>query len=347
MTVRIAVAGASGYAGGEILRLLLGHPRLATGEIEIGALTAGSNAGTRLGDHQRHLIPLADRILEDTTPEVLAGHDVVFLGLPHGQSAVIANALPPTTLIIDCGADFRLQDAGEWVRYYGGTHAGTWPYGMPELLDNRERIAEATRIAVPGCYPTVSILTLAPAIAAGLIAPQVNIVAVSGTSGAGRAAKVDLLGSEVMGSVRAYGVGGVHRHTPEIIQALSAVAQAPIDVSFTPVLAPMTRGILATCTARLVGNATLDDVREVYAKAYDDEPFLHVLPEGQFPATGSVLGSNAIQIGLAVDERSGNLVAVGAVDNLAKGTGGAAVQSMNLALGFTETDGLTTVGVAP
>ena len=345
MTVRIAVAGASGYAGGEILRLLCGHPRLATGEFEIGALTAGGNAGTTLGEHHKNLLPLADRVLQETTPEVLAGHDVVFLGLPHGKSAEIAEALPPSTLIIDCGADYRLKDAAEWEHYYGGDHAGSWPYGMPELLDNRDELAGATRIAVPGCYPTVSILTMAPAVAAGLVEPRVNIVALSGSSGAGRAPKADLLASEVLGSARAYGVGGVHRHTPEIIQAYSAVAGAPVDVSFTPVLVPMSRGILATCTARTT--ASIDDLRDVYAKAYDDEPFIHVLPAGRFPETGSVVGSNAVQIGLTVDERAGVLVAVGAVDNLTKGTGGAAVQSMNLALGWGETEGLTTVGLAP
>ncbi|WP_344784530.1 N-acetyl-gamma-glutamyl-phosphate reductase [Gordonia caeni] len=345
MTVRIAVAGASGYAGGEILRLLCGHPRLATGELEIGALTAGGNAGTRLGEHHRNLLPLADRVLEETTPDVLAGHDVVFLGLPHGQSAVIANALPPTTLIIDCGADFRLRDDAEWTRYYGGDHAGSWPYGMPELLDNRTELAGANRIAVPGCYPTVSILSIAPALAAGLVEPQVQVVALSGASGAGRAPKVGLLASEVIGSARAYGVGGVHRHTPEIIQALSVVAGQPVDVSFTPVLVPMARGILATCTARTT--ASIDEIREAYLSAYADEPFLHLLPDGEFPETGSVVGSNAIQVGLAVDERAGMLVAVGAVDNLTKGTGGAAVQSMNLALDWGETEGLTTVGLAP
>lgn len=344
MTVRIAVAGASGYAGGEILRLLCGHPRLATGDLEIGALTAGGNAGTRLGEHHRHLLPLADRILAETTPETLAGHDVVFLGLPHGQSAEIANALPPTTLVIDCGADFRLHEAAEWERYYGGAHAGSWPYGLPELLDNRAELAGATRIAVPGCYPTVSILTSAPALAAGLVEPRVQVVALSGTSGAGKAPKANLMASEVMGSARAYGVG-THRHTPEMIQALSAVAETPVDVSFTPVLVPMSRGILATCTMRTT--ASIDEIRAAYAKAYDQEPFIHVLRDGEFPETGAVLGSNAIQIGLAVDERAGTLVAIGAVDNLTKGTGGAAVQSMNLALGWGETEGLTTVGMAP
>lgn len=345
MTIKVAVAGASGYAGGEVLRLLCDHPRTRSGELEIGALTAGGNAGSTLGSLHPHLLPLADRLLVETSPETLTGHDVVFLGLPHGTSSAIADALPPTTLIIDCGADFRLRDPADWTAYYGGNHAGTWPYGLPELPGNREVLRGASRIAVPGCYPTVSILALRPAVAAGLVEPTVTVVAVSGTSGAGRTPKVDLLASEVIGSARAYGVGGVHRHTPEIAQALSEAANLPVSVSFTPVLVPMSRGILATCTARTT--ASVDEVRAVYEKAYGDEQFIHVLPAGSLPTTGSVIGSNAVQIAVTVDERAATLVAVGAVDNLTKGTGGAAVQSMNLALGWDEAEGLSTVGVAP
>ncbi len=345
MTIRIAVAGASGYAGGEILRLLLGHPRYGTGELEIGALTAGGNAGSTLRGHHPHLLPLADRVLDETTPEVLAGHDVVFLGLPHGTSAAIADALPPTTLVIDCGADFRLSDPQDWVDYYGGEHAGTWPYGLPELPRNRDKLRDASRIAVPGCYPTISILSLLPALAARVVEPHVTVVAVSGTSGAGRSLRVDLLASEVIGSSRAYGVGGAHRHTPEISQALSAAANEPVAVSFTPVLVPMARGILATCTARTTASA--QEIAAVYEKAYGDEQFIHVLPDGALPTTGSVVGSNAVQLSVTVDERAGTLVAIGAIDNLTKGTGGAAVQSMNLALGWGEAEGLSVVGVAP
>lgn len=345
MTIRIAVAGASGYAGGEILRLLLGHPRYASGELQIGALTAGGNAGTTLRAHHPQLLPLADVVLQETTPEILAGHDVVFLGLPHGTSAVIADALPPTTIVVDCGADFRLADAQDWADYYGGDHAGTWPYGLPELPGNRDALRDASRIAVPGCYPTISILSLLPALAARAVEPHVTIVAVSGTSGAGRSLKVDLLASEVIGSARAYGVGGTHRHTPEISQALSAAADEPVAVSFTPVLAPMARGILATCTARTTASAA--EIAAIYQKAYDDEPFIHVLPDGVLPTTGAVIGSNAVQLSVTVDERAGTLVAVGAIDNLTKGTGGAAVQSMNLALGWGEAEGLSVVGVAP
>ncbi|RDI65634.1 N-acetyl-gamma-glutamyl-phosphate reductase [Nocardia pseudobrasiliensis] len=343
--LRVAVAGASGYAGGEVLRLLLQHPAHRSGRLEIGALTAGSNAGTTLGELQPHLLPLAERVLAETTPQTLAGHDVVFLGLPHGQSAAIARALPESTVVIDCGADFRLTDAAAWEKYYGSPHAGSWPYGLPELPGARERLRGATRIAVPGCYPTVSSLALAPAIAAGIVEPRVNVVAVSGTSGAGRKLDVGLLGSEVMGSLRAYGIAGAHRHTPEIIQNLSAVGDSAVEVSFTPVLAPLPRGILATCTAPVRVDAA--QARTVYEKAYADEPFVHLLPEGVLPQTGSVLGSNAVTLQVAVDAEAGLLVVIGAIDNLTKGTAGAAVQSMNLALGFDETAGLSTVGVAP
>ncbi|NYI10434.1 N-acetyl-gamma-glutamyl-phosphate reductase [Nocardioides marinus] len=339
---RVAVAGASGYAGGELLRHLLAHP-----DVEIGALTGASNAGQPLGGLQPHLVPLADRVLEETTLEVLSGHDVVFLALPHGQSGPIAAQLGDDTVVIDCGADFRLQDASAWEAFYGGEHAGTWPYGMPELPGQREQLRGATRVAVPGCYPTVSTLTLAPAVAAGLIEPEVVVVAASGTSGAGKAAKPHLLGSEIMGNASAYGVGGTHRHTPEITQNLSALVDGTVAVSFTPLLVPMSRGILATCSAPLARDVSAEEAHETYAKAYADEPFVHVLPPGQWPQTQSVTGSNAVHVQVTVDEAARRLVAVGAVDNLAKGTAGAAVQCMNLALGLDEGTGLTTIGLAP
>lgn len=342
MSTSVAVAGASGYAGGEVLRLLLGHP-----DVEIGALTAGSNAGERLGALQPHLLPLADRVLVDTTLDTLAGHDVVFLGLPHGQSAALARALGDDTVVIDCGADFRLTDPGEWETFYGGEHAGSWPYGLPELPGQRDVLRGARRIAVPGCYPTVSTLAIVPAVAAGLVEPDVTVVAASGTSGAGKAAKPHLLGSEVMGNASAYGVGGVHRHTPEIVQNLSGVAGTAVRVGFTPLLVPMSRGILATVQAPLLDGVDLAAVRDAYSAAYDPEPFVHLLPAGQWPQTQSVLGSNAVQVQVAVDERVRRLVAVAVVDNLAKGTAGAAVQCMNLALGLDEATGLSTIGLAP
>ncbi|MGW2579711.1 N-acetyl-gamma-glutamyl-phosphate reductase, partial [Streptomyces nondiastaticus] len=326
--VRTAVAGASGYAGGELLRLLLGHPG-----VEIGAVTAASNAGRPVAALQPHLAPLVGRVFEETTPQVLAGHDVVFLALPHGQSAAVAAELGEGTLVVDCGADFRLRDAGEWERFYGSAHAGTWPYGLPELPGGREALKGARRIAVPGCYPTAVSLALAPAYGAGLAEPEVVVVAASGTSGAGKAVKPHLLGSEVMGSASAYGVGGTHRHTPEIVQNLSAIAGRPVKVSFTPVLVPMPRGILATCSAPALPGVTAEALRSAYEKAYADEPFVQLLPAGQQPSTGAVTGSNAALLQVALDEAAGRIVVVSAIDNLTKGTAGGAVQSMNIALG--------------
>ncbi|WP_369034306.1 N-acetyl-gamma-glutamyl-phosphate reductase [Streptomyces adonidis] len=342
MAVRVAVAGASGYAGGELLRLLLVHP-----EVEIGALTGNSNAGQRLGALQPHLLPLADRVLQETTPDVLAGHDVVFLALPHGQSAAVAEQLGPDVLVVDMGADFRLHDAADWERFYGSAHAGTWPYGLPELPGARAALEGSKRVAVPGCYPTAVSLALFPAYAAGIAGPEAVIVAASGTSGAGKAAKTHLLGSEVMGSMSPYGVGGGHRHTPEIVQNLSGASGDPVAVSFTPTLAPMSRGILATCTAAAKPGVTAESVRAVYEKAFADEPFVHLLPEGQWPATASVYGSNAVQVQVAYDESVRRIIAISAIDNLTKGTAGGAVQSMNIALGLDETTGLSTIGVAP
>lgn len=343
--IKVAVAGASGYAGGEILRLLLGHPAYAQGRLSIGALTAAASAGSTLAEHHPHLTPLAQRVVEPTEPAVLAGHDVVFLGLPHGHSAALASQLGPDTVIIDCGADFRLTDAAAWERFYGTPHAGSWPYGLPELPGARERLRGARRIAVPGCYPTAALLALLPALAEDLVEPAVTVVAVSGTSGAGRAAKTDLLGAEVIGSARAYNIAGAHRHTPEIAQGLGAVTGREVTVSFTPVLIPTSRGILATCTART--RASLPQLREAYEKAYDAEPFIYLMPDGQLPRTGAVIGSNAAHIAVAVDEAAQTFVAIAAIDNLVKGTAGAAVQSMNLALGWPEAEGLSVIGVAP
>jgi N-acetyl-gamma-glutamyl-phosphate reductase len=342
MSVRVAVAGASGYAGGELLRLLLSHP-----QVEIGELTAGDNAGSRLGEHHPNLVPLAERTLSDTTAVRLTGHDAVFLALPHGHSAVLAAELPEDIAVIDCGADHRLADPAAWQRWYRSDHAGAWPYGLPELPGAREKLRGARRIAVPGCYPTVVSLTLAPALAAGLVAPDVVVTAVSGTSGAGRTLTPHLLASEVMGSASVYGMAGAHRHTPEIIQNLAGVAGQAVTVSFTPVLAPMPRGILASCTAALRPGVDDETVRGAYHAAYSVEPFVHLLPLGHWPATGAVRGSNSVQLQVAVDTDAGRLVAVGVVDNLTKGTAGAALQCFNLALGLPEATGLPAWGISP
>ena len=343
VTLRVAVAGATGYAGGELLRLLLGRD-----DVEIGALTAGSSAGAPLAESQPHLVPLADRVVEETTPAVLADHDVVFLALPHGTSAAVAEALDPETLVVDCGADFRLVDPTAWQQFYGSPHAGTWPYGLPELPGQRDVLAGARRIAVPGCYPTTATLALLPAVRHGLTdGRDTVVVAASGPSGAGRSLKPHLLGAELMGSASAYGVGGGHRHVPELLQNLRACGAEEPTVSFTPVLVPMSRGILATCTAPVRPGVGAEEVLAAYREDYADEPFVHLLPEGRWPQTQSVLGANAVHVQVTVDAAAGRLVAVAALDNLTKGTAGGALQSMNLALGLPETTGLSAVGVAP
>jgi N-acetyl-gamma-glutamyl-phosphate reductase len=341
-TWTVGVTGATGYAGGEVCRLLAGHPQL-----QLTGVHANSSAGRRLGELQPHLLPYADLEVRSSTAEELAGYDVVVLALPHGESAAIAAQLPADTLVIDCGADHRLNDPAAWARWYGGEHAGSWPYGLPELPGQREQLIGARRIAVPGCYPTSVTLAMAPALAAGLITPDIVVVAASGTSGAGKSAKTHLLGSEVMGSVSAYGVGGVHRHTPEMVQNLSQAAGAPVTVSFTPTLVPMSRGILATCSAPLAAGVDAQQARAAYEKAYGNEPFVHLLPEGQWPTTAAVLGANTVLLQIAVDPDAGRLIVVAAVDNLTKGTAGAALQCANLALGIPETTGLPLVGVAP
>jgi N-acetyl-gamma-glutamyl-phosphate reductase len=340
--VSVAVAGASGYVGGELLRLLSGHPG-----VRIGAVTARDSAGRSVAEVHPHLASLADRVIEPTAADVLAGHDVVFLALPHGLSASLAEGLD-ARLVVDCGADHRLVDPAAWGSFYGGPHPGTWPYGLPELGRQREVLTTASRVAVPGCFPTAVALALGPAVAQDLVTTaDVVVVAATGTSGAGRALKQNLLASEVVGSAAAYGVGGTHRHTPEIEQNLVLAGAVEPRVSFTPVLAPMARGILATCTVPIRSGVTDGEVRSAYEKATADEPFWHLLPAGTWPQTQSVLGSNCAFVQVAVDGHAGRLVAVSAIDNLTKGTAGGAIQSMNLALGLDETAGLTSVGVAP
>ncbi|RKR91723.1 N-acetyl-gamma-glutamyl-phosphate reductase [Micromonospora pisi] len=335
MGIRVAVAGASGYAGGELLRLIAGHP-----EFDLVSATAHSQAGAPVSAVHPHLVGL-DLTLGPTEAATLADADLVFLALPHGQSAALAAALPETVKVVDLGADHRLRDGAAWHRYYGGSHAGAWTYGLPELPGQRTAIAAANRVAATGCYAVSTILALAPLIAAGAVSTQdVVVVAASGTSGAGRAAKVNLLGSEVMGDLTPYKVGA-HQHVPEIKQATGATS-----LSFTPVLAPMPRGILATVTALPLG-AGASDPRSVLADAYADSPFVHVLPEGIFPHTAATYGSNSCHLQATVDVDSGRVIVVSAIDNLGKGAAGQAVQCANLMLGLPETTGVPVHGVAP
>ena len=345
MSYSVAVSGASGYAGGEILRLLASHP-----DIHIRTVTAHSNAGSPLIEHQPHLRSLRHLSLQDTTPEVLAGHDIVFLALPHGQSGQYTDSLASVPLVIDAGADHRLTSQDAWDAFYGGTFHEPWVYGVPELPGQRAALAGATRIAAPGCNASTVSLSLAPGVAAGVIDPSdiVSVLAV-GPSGAGKSLKTNLLASEILGSANPYAVGGTHRHIPEIRQALVA-AGAPAEgvrISFTPVLVPMARGILATSTAPIADGATDAQIRAAWEDTYGGETFVHLLPEGQFPRTADVLGANTALMGLAIDRAAGRVVVVTAVDNLTKGTAGAAIQSMNIALGLPEDRGLSVNGVAP
>jgi N-acetyl-gamma-glutamyl-phosphate reductase len=347
MTYSVAVSGASGYAGGEILRLLADHP-----DFEVRTVTAHANAGQPLVAVQPHLRAYTHLTLQETSAETLAGHDVVFLALPHGASGAIAAQLPDSTLVIDCGADHRLERASDWAAFYGGDHHGAWSYGVPELPrlsgTQRDRLARARRIAAPGCNASTVALSLAPGIRAGVIEDRdlVSVLAV-GPSGAGKSLKAHLLASEILGSANPYSVGGVHRHIPEIAQSLRWAGAAEPTISFTPVLVPMSRGILATSTARIVPGTDAATVRAAWEDAYAGEQFVQLLPPGQFPRTADVLGANTALLGLAVDEASGRVVVVAAVDNLVKGTAGAAIQSANIALGITESTGLPVNGVAP
>jgi N-acetyl-gamma-glutamyl-phosphate reductase len=363
MGIRVAVAGASGYAGGELLRLLAGHP-----DLEIGAVTGASSAGKPVTSIHPNLVghPAFDGLeFAATDAGTLGDAELIFMALPHGESAALAERLPDAR-IVDLSADFRLGDEAAWDTFYGVPYAGRWTYGLPELPGARDAIAAARTVAAPGCYATTSILGLAPLLAACLVEPDdIVVVAASGTSGAGRTPRPDLLASEVMGSLSAYKVGGKHRHTPEIEQALTEVAGTPVTLSFTPVLAPMPRGILATCTAKLARGvasgapdgpdpaantaaAHADELlRGAFADAYTCSPFVHLLPPGQWPVTGAVAGSNGAHVQVTADTHAGRAVVVSTTDNLGKGAAGQAVQLANIMLGLPETAGLTTHGVTP
>lgn len=349
MTLSVAVAGASGYAGGELLRLLQNHP-----ELEVRTITAHSNVGQLLQTVQPHLRGYPAMTFVDTTPENLAGHDVVFLALPHGASGAVTANLPAETLVIDCGADHRLESESDWASFYGGDYFGAWSYGIPELphaasdTKQREVLGGARRIAAPGCNASAVALAFAPAVQAGLIdEAHLNAVLAVGPSGAGKAVKFNLLASEILGSANPYAVAGTHRHIPEIQQSLRWAGATDPKLSFTPVIVPMSRGILATCTAPLTAGVTAADLRAAYERAYANEPFVQLLHEGVWPRSADTAGANTALVGVGVDETAGVAVILVALDNLVKGTAGAAIQSANIALGFPESLGLPVDGVAP
>lgn len=349
MSLVAVVVGASGYAGGELLRLLSGHPALA-----VGPLLGASSAGRRVAEIHRHLPGLADRTIGSITQGLadgsLAEADVVFLALPHGHSGPVAEQIPAGPVVVDLGADHRLADEAAWRQYYGPEtpYAGEWVYGLPELPGARARIASSRQVANPGCYPTGVGLGMAPLLAAGLVAPRdVVVVAASGSSGAGRSASAHLLGSEVMGSLSAYKAGGAHQHTPEMTQTLSRAAGTALSVSFMPILAPMPRGILATTSAPCAAGVTTEDARRCLQDAYANEPFVRVLDVEQWPRTGDVLASNTVHLQVAVDRAADRVVVVSAIDNLVKGAAGQAIQNANIVLNLDEGAGLVPEGVAP
>lgn len=337
--MKTAIVGASGYAGTELLRLLLEHPKF-----EVSVITAHSNAGELISSVAPQLSKLSDRRFEKFDLAKVNACEIVFLALPHGESAALIAQLDQAIKIVDLGADFRLTSADQWAKYYGGVHAGTWTYGLPELAGKRDQIKQATRVANPGCYATSISLAIAPAL--GLVdSSDIVVVAASGTTGAGRSAKVNLIGSEVMGSLSSYKFGGVHQHTPEIEEALTEVAGSEVKISFTPILAPMPRGILSTVTAKLTTSATTESMHELYTKVYASDEFVTVLPLGQMPKTNSVIASNHVHLQVAVDPHTNRLVVSAAIDNLGKGAAGQAIQNANLVCGFAENAGLEVLGL--
>ena len=338
----IGVVGASGYSGGELLRLLSNHPTF-----DVEYIAAGSSAGALVTDIHPHLLSYAGRSFETTNVERMNSCDLLFIALPHGESAKLVAQLAPEVRIVDLGADFRLKSASSWEKYYGGDYAGSWIYGLPEIPGQRLKISQASRVANPGCYATSIALAAAPALSHGLIEPHdIVVVAASGTTGAGRKATTNLLASEVMGSLSSYKFGGVHQHTPEIEETLFEISEAPIKISFTPILAPMPRGILTTLTSRLVREIDTKSVQEIYKEFFHHEDFVTVLDGAVLPRTSAVIGSNSTQIQVAVDSHTNRLVVSAAIDNLGKGAASQAIQNANIMCYLPEGSGLTATGLS-
>ena len=336
--MKTAVVGASGYAGGELLRLLSNHPKF-----KLSYIAAGSNAGEPITNLHPQLTNFAGRNFEETEIAKINNSDLVFIALPHGESAKLISQIDPKVKVVDLGADFRLVDGKKWEKYYGGKHAGSWVYALPELVDHK-LISSANRVANPGCYATAIALSIAPALSL-INAEDIVVVAASGTTGAGRSAKVNLLGSEVMNNLTSYKFGGIHQHTPEIEQILSSISRESVKISFTPVLAPMPRGILATVTAQLTQQSSAEQIREIYQSFYSGSKFVRLLPVGSMPMTSAVLGTNNAQIQIAVDEHVNRLLISAVIDNLGKGAAGQAIQNANLMCDLAEDAGLEILGV--
>ena len=308
-------------------------------------VSAHSNAGEQVTTVHPQLQSYAGRKFVSTDSIDFSSLDLVFLALPHGESAALIAKIPAHVKIVDLGADFRLENAAQWDKYYGGKHAGAWVYGLPELSPGqREAIKKETKVANPGCYATSISVGIAPALHL-IDSTDIVVVAASGTTGAGRSAKINLIGSEVMGSLTSYKFGGVHQHTPEIEQALSAVGKKPAKISFTPILAPMPRGILSTITGKLIQPINTQQAHDLFSAHYAEEFFVDVLPLGQMPKTSAVTGSNKVQLQVAVDENTNRLIVSVAIDNLGKGAAGQAIQNANLICGIAEISGLALDGI--
>jgi N-acetyl-gamma-glutamyl-phosphate reductase len=338
--MKTAVIGGSGYAGGELLRLLAIHPNF-----EVLIVSAHSNAGELIQSVHPQLQSHKDQRFVSNEQIDFSEIELVFLALPHGESAALIAKIPAQIKIVDLGADYRLEDRTAWEKYYGGNHAGSWVYGLPELSKNqRAAIAKESRVANPGCYATSIALGVAPALSF-IDASDIVVVAASGTTGAGRNAKIDLIASEVVNSLTSYKFGGVHQHTPEIEQAISSLAETPAKISFTPILAPMPRGILSTITAKLTTSVSVEEMHSIYADYFSADTFVDVIPLGQLPKTNAVTGSNKAMMQVAVDEHTNRLVVSVAIDNLGKGAAGQAIQNANIICGFDETTGLVHDGI--
>lgn len=337
--INVGVIGASGYSGGELLRILASHPYF-----KVSYIAAGSNAGELITSIHPHLTTYAGQKFSATSSESAATCELLFVALPHGESAKLINQLPASVKVVDLGADFRLKSVDSWEKYYGGTHAGTWTYGIADISQQQEKIAQSSRVANPGCYATSIILAIAPALP-NIDANDITVVAASGTTGAGRSAKINLIGSEVMNNLTSYKFGGVHQHTPEVEETLSGILGSDVKISFTPILAPMPRGILTTVTAKLTQEISYEQIRAAFSAAYAHTPFVTLLPPGQMPKTSSLTGSNSVHLQVAIDLHTNRLIVSAAEDNLGKGAAGQAVQNANIMSGFAPDTGLSSVGV--